>query len=137
MNGPVVTAATSPMRFSRIAGTGSYLPARRLTNADLAAQLDALRATLDSQRAAEATPSTVCTTFFAFLRGREGASPDVLPPQCSAHGQMRQLGDLGVQMVAPRSIIAWAKSPVRCSGTRACAFARISGFDRGSGVSIA
>jgi 3-oxoacyl-[acyl-carrier-protein] synthase-3 len=39
MNGSVVTAAAPALRFSRIAGTGAYLPAKRLTNADLAAQL--------------------------------------------------------------------------------------------------
>lgn len=39
MNGTVVTAAAPALRFSRIAGTGAYLPAQRLTNAELAAQL--------------------------------------------------------------------------------------------------
>jgi 3-oxoacyl-[acyl-carrier-protein] synthase-3 len=33
------TSATNAPRFARILGTGSYLPPRRLTNADLAAQL--------------------------------------------------------------------------------------------------
>ena len=39
MNGTVGTAAAPTLRFSRIAGTGAYLPAQRLTNAELAAQL--------------------------------------------------------------------------------------------------
>ncbi len=39
MNGTVVTATAPALRFSRIAGTGAYLPAQRLTNAELAAQL--------------------------------------------------------------------------------------------------
>lgn len=40
MNGTVATAAASrSLCFSRIAGTGAYLPAQRLTNAELAAQL--------------------------------------------------------------------------------------------------
>ncbi len=33
--------AASPPRYTRIAGTGSYLPPRRLTNDDLARQLAA------------------------------------------------------------------------------------------------
>ena len=35
-----MTASLKP-RYSRIAGTGGYLPSRRLTNADLARQLAA------------------------------------------------------------------------------------------------
>ena len=34
-------SASTPPRYSRITGTGSYLPPRRLTNADLAARLAA------------------------------------------------------------------------------------------------
>ena len=41
MNGTATTAATPAGRFSRIAGTGGYLPANRLTNAALADQLAA------------------------------------------------------------------------------------------------
>ena len=39
MNGIASTAAVTSGRFSRIAGTGGHLPARRLTNAELAVQL--------------------------------------------------------------------------------------------------
>ena len=39
MNGTASTAAACAGRYSRIAGTGSYLPAQRLTNAALAEQL--------------------------------------------------------------------------------------------------
>ncbi len=38
MNPPVSTPSTSP-RYARITGTGSYLPPRRLSNADMAAML--------------------------------------------------------------------------------------------------
>jgi 3-oxoacyl-[acyl-carrier-protein] synthase III len=34
-----MTAVQTPRKYSRITGTGSYLPARRVTNADLAAEL--------------------------------------------------------------------------------------------------
>ena len=37
--------------------------------------------------------------------------------QASIHGQMPQAGFFGVQIVAPRSIIAWVKSPARRCGT--------------------
>jgi len=41
MNGPASAAVGSAARHARIVGTGSYLPAQRLTNAELAAQLAA------------------------------------------------------------------------------------------------
>ena len=41
MNGSATSAASPTGRYSRIAGTGGYLPAQRLTNAALAEQLAA------------------------------------------------------------------------------------------------
>ena len=41
MNGPASTAASPSGRYSRISGTGGYLPAQRLTNAALAERLAA------------------------------------------------------------------------------------------------
>ena len=43
----------------------------------------------------------------------------------------------GVQIVAPKSIIAWAKSPARVSGVSASASALISVLAVGSGVARA
>ena len=48
-----------------------------------------------------------------------------------------QDGLRGVQIVAPRSIIACAKSPGRDAGSSCSTMARISGLASGSGVSIA
>ena len=48
-----------------------------------------------------------------------------------------QDGRRGVQIVAPRSIIACAKSPGRVAGTSLSTIARICGLASGSGVSIA
>ena len=42
-----------------------------------------------------------------------------------------------MQTVAPRSISAWAKSPLRVSGVKVCARRLISGLTAGSGVSSA
>ena len=53
--------------------------------------------------------------------------------QSSRHGHSTQRGRRGVQIVAPRSIIAWAKSPARCAGTSAAASARRRGLAAGSG----
>ena len=47
-----------------------------------------------------------------------------------------QAGPRGVQMVAPRSISACAKSPGRSPGTSGACAARISRFAIGNGVSI-
>jgi hypothetical protein len=71
------------------------------------------------------------------LRGRLSAMPRALAAHSSAHGQIPQLAVRGVQMVAPRSIRAWAKSPARFLGTSAWVFSLIRGFAAGSGVSIA
>ena len=48
-----------------------------------------------------------------------------------------QDGRRGVQIVAPRSIIACAKSPGRDCGTSRSTTSWIAGFASGSGVSIA
>ena len=56
------------------------------------------------------------------------------PRQASSHGQTAQAGRFGVQIVAPRSISACAKSPGRSAGTSASASSRITGFALGSGV---
>ena len=50
---------------------------------------------------------------------------------------MAQAGDFGVQIVAPRSMVACAKSPGRPRGTSAAVSRRISGRAAGIGVSTA
>ena len=49
---------------------------------------------------------------------------------------MSQEGCFGEQIMAPRSIIACAKSPGRSTGTMAAALALISDFPADSGVEI-
>ena len=48
------------------------------------------------------------------------ARPPRAPRQAASHGQTAQAGRFGVQIVAPRSISACAKSPGRSAGTSAC-----------------
>ena len=47
-------------------------------------------------------------------------SPRARAAQASIQGQSAQAGFFGVQMVAPRSISACAKSPARAAGTSVC-----------------
>ena len=65
--------------------------------------------------------------------GRSSAMPGRGGGAAARHGQSTQRGRRGVQIVAPRSISAWAKSPARRSGTSAAASARRRGFAAGSG----
>ena len=55
-------------------------------------------------------------SFFCFF-GKVSCRPAARARQGIIHGQSAQAGRLGVQMVAPRSITAWAKSPGRSPGT--------------------
>ena len=84
----------------------------------------------------EQVPRRVGLAFLAALRGKLSATPRRRPVQPSAQGQIRQLALRGAQMVAPRSISAWAKSPARFSGTSRAAFCLSSALASGSGVSI-
>jgi hypothetical protein len=52
-------------------------------------------------------------------------------------GQMAQAGRFGVQIVAPRSIIACAKSPGRSLGVSSVTLRFIAGLEPGSGASMA
>ncbi len=64
-----------------------------------------------------------------------------MPFAAAAHavrqGQSTQRGRRGVQTAAPKSIIACAKSPARCSGTSPAASIRNRGFAAGIGAATA
>ena len=68
---------------------------------------------------------------------KRSASPEVMALQSSRSGQSVQAGRRGVQIVAPRSIIAWAKSPGPVAGTSARHSVRSRGLASLSGVTIA
>ena len=74
--------------------------------------------------------------FFAARFGKTSAVPLARPAQISRHGHKRQSGRLGVHRVAPRSIMACAKSPGRSCGTSPAFFSLTSAFSAGSGVCI-
>ena len=80
--------------------------------------------------------AAVPSRFFA-LRGNVSGSPRRRAAQASMNGHSAQAGFFGVQMVAPRSIIAWAKSPGRCGGRNRSASTRIAGLASGSSSSTA
>ena len=68
-------------------------------------------------------------------RSRHRRAP--APRNASVHGHSTQAGFFGVQIVAPRSIMACAKSPARRCGVSVAASARISGLAPGSSSSTA
>ena len=81
------------------------------------------------RRAAAASPP------FAAVPAEARDRRPAMARQSSRSGQSMQRGRFGVQIVAPRSIIACAKSPGRSAGTSVSSVARISGLASGSGVS--
>ena len=77
------------------------------------------------RRARPRTPrrAAACPSRFGALRGKVSGVAARARRAGSIHGQSAQAGFFGVQIVAPRSIIACAKSPARASGTSVCASA--------------
>ena len=69
-------------RYSRITGTGSYLPPRRLTNADLAAELAARGVETSDEWIVERTG----------IRARHFAAPDVTASDLGAEAARRATG---------------------------------------------
>ena len=78
--------------------------------------------------ATKAAPRRSTPSAFGALRGSVSCTPAARARQAPSHGQMAQAGRFGVQIVAPRSIRACAKSPGRSAGTSASARSRISGL---------
>ena len=64
-----------------------------------------------ARRTTKAAPRRSAPSRLGILGGKVSASPRARPMQLSFHGQKTQAGFFGVQIVAPRSIIACAKSP--------------------------
>ncbi len=69
-------------------------------------------------------------------QGKRSASPLARAVQSSINGQIAQAGFFGVQIVAPRSIMACAKSPARSSGVISSVRVRITGLAAGIASSI-
>ncbi len=92
-----MTASTAPRNYSRITGTGSYLPPRRITNADLAAELATKGVETSDEWIVERTG----------IRARHFAAPDVTAsdlalPACQAALQAagKQASDIDLIIVA-------------------------------------
>jgi len=74
-------------RYSRITGTGSYLPPRRLTNADLVAQLAATGVETSDEGIVERTG----------IRARHFAAPDVTSSDLGAEAARRAMEAAGLE----------------------------------------
>ncbi len=87
--------------YSRITGTGSYLPPRRVTNADLAAEL--------GQRGIETSDEWIIER--TGIRARHFAAPDVSSSDLGAEAARRALAAAGVESAQVDLIIVATSTP--------------------------
>jgi len=96
--------------YSRITGTGSYLPPRRVTNADLAAELAAKGVETSDQWIVERTG----------IRARHFAAPDVTSSDLGAHAARQALEAAGVPATDIDLIIVATSTPDMVFPSAAC-----------------
>jgi 3-oxoacyl-[acyl-carrier-protein] synthase III len=97
-------------RYSRIAGTGSYLPPRRVTNADLAAELGARGLETSDQWIVERTG----------IRARHFAAPDVTSSDLAVHACRQAMEAAGVGPADIDLIILATSTPDMVFPSAAC-----------------
>ncbi|HJV60917.1 MAG TPA: beta-ketoacyl-ACP synthase III [Albitalea sp.] len=97
-------------RYSRITGTGSYLPPQRLTNEDLAAQLAAQGVETSDQWIVERTG----------IRARHFAAPDVGSSDLAFEAAQRALAAANVDAAAIDLIIVATSTPDMVFPSTAC-----------------
>ena len=97
-------------RFSRITGTGSYLPPRRLTNADLVAELAALGIESSDEWIVERTG----------IKARHFAAPDVVSSDLAFEACKNALGAAGRQPQDIDLIIVATSTPDMVFPSTAC-----------------
>lgn len=97
-------------RYSRITGTGSYLPPRRLTNNELAAELAANGVETSDEWIVERTG----------IRARHFAAPDVSSSDLGAEAARRALKAAGVQAQEIDLIIVATSTPDMVFPSAAC-----------------
>ncbi len=97
-------------RFSRITGTGSYLPPRRLTNADLVAELAAKGVETSDEWIVERTG----------IRARHFAAPDVSASDLALEAAKNALQAAGVQAKDIDLIIVATSTPDMVFPSTAC-----------------
>ena len=97
-------------RYSRITGTGSYLPPRRVTNADLAAELGARGIETSDEWIVERTG----------IRARHFAAPDVTSSDLAAHAARQALEAAGAKPEEIDLIIVATSTPDMVFPSAAC-----------------
>jgi 3-oxoacyl-[acyl-carrier-protein] synthase-3 len=97
-------------RFSRITGTGSYLPPRRLTNADLTAELAAKGVETTDEWIVERTG----------IRARHFADPDVCASDLALHACRRAIEAAGLEASEIDLIIFATSTPDMVFPSAAC-----------------
>jgi 3-oxoacyl-[acyl-carrier-protein] synthase-3 len=97
-------------RYSRITGTGSYLPPRRVTNAELAAELAAQGVETSDDWIVERTG----------IRARHFAAPEVTSSDLGAEAARRALQAAGVEAASIDLIIVATSTPDMVFPSAAC-----------------
>jgi len=97
-------------RYSRITGTGSYLPPRRLSNAELAAELAANGVETSDEWIVERTG----------IRNRHFANPDVTSSELALHAATQALQAAGVAVQDIDLIIVATSTPDMVFPSTAC-----------------
>jgi 3-oxoacyl-[acyl-carrier-protein] synthase III len=97
-------------RYSRITGTGSYLPPRRVTNADLAADLAAKGVETSDQWIVERTG----------IHARHFAAPDVTSSDLGAHAARQAIEAAGIDAAEIDLIIVATSTPDMVFPSAAC-----------------
>src|SRR5688572_2594014 len=97
-------------RYSRITGTGSYLPPRRVTNADLAAELAGRGIETSDQWIIERTG----------IKARHFAAPEVTSSDLGAHAARHALEAAGVSASEIDLIIVATSTPDMVFPSAAC-----------------
>ena len=106
-------------RFSRISGTGSYLPPRRLTNADLTAELAAKGVETSDQWIVERTG----------IRARHFAAPGVTTSDLGAHAARQAIAAAGIEPGQIDLIIVATSTPDMVFPSSACILQAKLGID--------
>ena len=99
-----------PSRYSRITGTGSYLPPRRLTNADLVAELATKGIETSDEWIVERTG----------IRARHFAAPEVSSSDLGAEAARRAIDSAGLQHSDIDLIIVATSTPDMVFPSAAC-----------------
>ena len=98
------------MRYSRIIGTGSYLPPRRVTNADLATELGARGVETSDEWIVERTG----------IRARHFAAPEVTSSELGAHAARQAIAAAGIDAKDIDLIILATSTPDMVFPSAAC-----------------